>query len=359
MTHEDLVRSLLAYLRSVTACPDLAYDEAPTRMSGGFDATILRFSLQSAPDPFSGPLVLRLFQATATADRAPREGAVQNALAQLGYPAPRVFVAEARIEPLGGPFLIMERMPGRVIGSELEGLSIKGIGIGQTLNILRQLPRIRREVLRLWDEAQTRLHAIPVKGFADLVASAGVPPENFTFDSEFARQRASVEQFGLSGLRPAVDWLTANTPRQSTAVICHGDFQPFNVLADNGRLTGVIDWVKATIAEPAFDYGAVMAILATVPIRVPAGVHRMLRALMNNLARTHSRQCGTTPETEAALRYYQVFNCLVQLVTVGKSRAQGNLTQGAYNSPVGVANLVNHVHLLTGLNLSLPAFVSS
>ena len=65
VTDEDLVRSLLAYLRSVTACPDLAYDEAPTRMSGGYDATILRFSLQSAPDPFSGPLVLRLFQATA------------------------------------------------------------------------------------------------------------------------------------------------------------------------------------------------------------------------------------------------------------------------------------------------------
>ena len=353
LTHEDIVRSLLAYLQSVTACPDLAYDEAPTRMSGGFDATILRFSLQSAPNPFSGPLVLRLFQPTVDPQRAPREGAVQNALAQLGYPAPSVFVAEARIEPLGGPFLIMERMPGRIVGSELENLSIKGLG--QTLNILRQLPRIRREVLRLWDEAQTRLHAVPVKAFVDLVASAGVPPENLSFDSVFAAQRAFVEEFGLSGLRPAVDWLMANTPRQSTAVICHGDFHSSNVLADDGRLTGVIDWVKATIAEPAFDYGAVMAILATVPIRVPAGVHRMLRAMMNNLARTHSRQCGTTPETEAALRYYQVFNCLVQLVTVGKSRAQGNLTQGAYNSPVGVANLVDHVHQLTGLNLTLPA----
>ena len=148
-------------------------------MSGGYDATILRFSLQSAPDPFSGPLVLRLFQATATADRAPREGAVQNALAELGYPAPRVFVAEARIEPLGGPFLIMERMPGRVVGSELEGLSIKGVG--QALNLLRQLPRIRREVLRLWDEAQTRLHALPAKAFVDLVANAGVLPEQSYF----------------------------------------------------------------------------------------------------------------------------------------------------------------------------------
>jgi len=55
-------------------------------MSGGYDATILRFSLQSAPDPFSGPLVLRLLQATAGAQRALREAAVQNALAELGYP---------------------------------------------------------------------------------------------------------------------------------------------------------------------------------------------------------------------------------------------------------------------------------
>ena len=106
----------------------------------------IRFPVRLCFASFRQPLVLQ---------RAPREAAVQNALAELGYPAPRVFLAEARIEPLGGPFLIMERMPGRSLGSEFEGLSIKGLR--QTLDILRQLPRIRREVLRLWDEAQTRL----------------------------------------------------------------------------------------------------------------------------------------------------------------------------------------------------------
>jgi hypothetical protein len=69
--------------------------------SGGYDAAILRFGLRGAPDRFSGPLVLRLFQPTADAQRAPREAAVQNELAELGYPAPRVLVAEARTEPLG------------------------------------------------------------------------------------------------------------------------------------------------------------------------------------------------------------------------------------------------------------------
>jgi aminoglycoside phosphotransferase (APT) family kinase protein len=350
VTDEDIVLALLDYLRAVTACPALAYDEAPTRMSGGYDATILRFSLQGAPDPFTGPLVLRLFQPSVDSRRAATEGAVQNALAELGYPAPRVFAAEARIEPMGGPFLIMERMPGRPLGSEFEGLSIKGFG--QTLNLVRQVPRIRREILRLWGEAQTRLHALPAGEFVERLERAGIPGESLTFDSEFGRQRAFVEELDLKDLRPVVDWLMTNRPQAQPAVVCHGDFQPFNVLADNGRLTGVIDWVKATIAEPAFDYGAMIAILATVPIRASAGVSRAMRALMSNLARTHSRGCRSMPGGEAALRYYQVFNCLVQLVTVGKSRAHGNMTQGAYNSSVGVANLRNHVRLLTGIEIT-------
>ena len=183
-------------------------------MSGGYDATILRFSLQSAPDPFSGPLVLRLFQATVDAQRAPREAAVQNALAELGYLAPRVFVAEARIEPLGGAFLIMERMPGRPLGSEFEGLSIKGLR--QTFDTLRQLPRIRREMLRLWDEAQTRLQALPVRDFVDRIERAGISGEIFTFDANFASMRAAAEEFGLEGLRPAFDWLVATSAKPVT-----------------------------------------------------------------------------------------------------------------------------------------------
>jgi hypothetical protein len=132
-------------------------------MSGGCDATILRFSLQSAPDPFSGPLVLRLFQATVDAQRAPHEAAVQNARAELDYPAPRVFIAEARIEPLGGPFLIMELMPGRTIGSELEGLSIRGLG--RTLKILWQLPRIRLD--------RARVRAVLVERNSAIVCEVG------------------------------------------------------------------------------------------------------------------------------------------------------------------------------------------
>jgi len=223
-------------------------------MSGGYDATILRFGLRGAPDALSGPLVLRLFQPTVDTQRASRETAVQNALAELGYPAPRVFITEARSEPLGGPFLIMERLPGRPLGSEFEGLSLKGVG--QTLDVLRQLPRVRRELLQLWGEAQTCLHALPTGDFVDRVERSGLAGENLTFDASFASLRSSAKQLGVDELRPAIDWLMAHRPRSQNLVICHGDFQPLNILADQGRLTGVIDWAKATIADPALDYAA-------------------------------------------------------------------------------------------------------
>ena len=76
-----------------------------------------------------------------------------------------------------------------------------------------------------------------------------------------------------------------------------------------------------------------------------------MRAFMNNLARTHSRHYRTLSDSDAALRYYQVFNCVAQLVTVGRSRAQGT-AHGVYNSLAGVANLTNHVQLLTGVKIT-------
>ena len=140
-----------------------------------------------------------------------------------------------------------------------------------------------------------------------------------------------------------------------TRVVRHGDFQPLNILADHGHLTGVIDWVKAAIAEPAFDYGAAIAIFATVPIRVPAGLHGMLRALMNNLARTHSRQCAIVAGNRGSTSLLPS----IQLPgSAGHGRQEPRARKpapGAYNSPVGGANLVNHVHRLTGLKVSLPA----
>jgi len=352
MIDGEIARRLLDYLRAASDRPALAYAEAPAPLTGGFDAAVFRFRLDDAPAPFAGPLVLRLFPGRGAPDRARRESAVQNGLAALGYPAPRVFAATDDAAALGGAFLIMEHMAGRPLGTAFEGL--RASSLGQAVALWSRLVRFRRDFLRLWGQAQVRLHELPVEPFLERLQNLGVAPKKLSFDTSVADMGAAAAEYRLDGLSGVIDWLAAERPRDAVApVICHGDLQPFNVLVEDGRLTGIVDWVKTVVADPALDYGAVLAMLATVPIRAPPGLERPLRALMNHLANAHAQQFRAAhPGRESALRYYQVFNCVVQLITAARTRAAGK--PHAYNSSAGIANLVRHIRRLTGASVHLP-----
>jgi ribosomal protein L44E len=52
----DLETRLLNYLRRKADRPALDYGDFPKPMLGGFDATVMRFSLRDASDSLSGPL---------------------------------------------------------------------------------------------------------------------------------------------------------------------------------------------------------------------------------------------------------------------------------------------------------------
>src|SRR5438046_10657060 len=109
---EDLAQRLLDHLRTELREPTLEFAEPPTPIRGGYDTQIFAFRLTSGALPaFAAPLILRVLGAQHPPTRLFRERAVQNALATLGYPAPRVLAASADPAPLGGAFLVMESVP--------------------------------------------------------------------------------------------------------------------------------------------------------------------------------------------------------------------------------------------------------
>ena len=81
-------------------------------LAGGFDTEIHALRLRRAPAGFDGPLVLRVLRAHHDPAMVMREQAIQNALADQGYPAARVLHATRDPAPLGAAFLLMERLPG-------------------------------------------------------------------------------------------------------------------------------------------------------------------------------------------------------------------------------------------------------
>src|SRR5512138_2583654 len=97
----EIARRLLHHLARAFDCPDAAYLAGPARVQGGFDTTIFGFALDRVPRPLHGPLILRLSGANDDPARVKLETIVQNALADMDYPAPRVMFNESDPAILG------------------------------------------------------------------------------------------------------------------------------------------------------------------------------------------------------------------------------------------------------------------
>ena len=202
---------------------------------------------------------MRLFPVDAPDELARREATVQRVLVDQGYPAPGiVFFADERCLD-GRRFFVMERLPGAPL--------LGGIRVGE---LLRSGRRLFRRMVDVTVDAQARLHrldAAPLvqraRGHARGSASAGSRCSSISSPSSTV---SPVRARGSSSI---------NRRPRPTAAICHGDLWAGNILVDGDRLTGVIDYTVATVAEPALDVGFTSMSLSLAPIDAPAPVQRL------------------------------------------------------------------------------------
>ncbi|PYM39944.1 MAG: hypothetical protein DME16_26965 [Candidatus Rokuibacteriota bacterium] len=254
----DLASALLDYLRARLDERGLELPEPLTPISGGFDTRIFAFRLRGAASAFAGPLILRLLAPQHDPARVLRERVTQNTLAGLGYPAPRVLLACPDAAPLGGAFLIMERLPGAALLQ------------AHYLNLSRVLVETQLRLHAL--DAETLLRAMDEEG-RDSRATGGpaMSRDVITLEGHLAQLEARIARGALDGLRPAMAWLVEQRPpEQSRRVICHGDFHPHNILYSGGAVTGVIDWPNVVVAEPAYDVATTRIILRFTPMELSA-----------------------------------------------------------------------------------------
>lgn len=327
---DELARRLVPWLRRALDAPALDLAAALEPLGGGFDTEVYAFRLRGAPAPLAGPLVLRVFRAHHGPALVAREQATQNALADQRYPVPRVLLAALDPAALGGPFAVMERVPGRPLLSRV-------VGMGRVLA-----------------EAQARLHALdpsPLRGT--------LPDLGGYLDAMEGRIGAA----SLLGLTPLLDWLRARRPPPGDVVVCHGDFHPQNVMVDGSTVSGVLDWANAVLTDPAFDVAATFTILRSVPagVAVPgprgwlaAGAQRLLAA--RYLAGYRRRR----PVDPGRLAYYEVAAGLRALVRGGEVRrpAPGAPPPTALDRSSYCDRLLARAARITGLAPSLPGVPS-
>ena len=183
-----------------------------------------------------------------------RERRVMRALGERStLPVPRIRGYQPEPGPLGRPFLIMDRVDGRVATDDpphtLEGW-------------IAELSAPDRAVLH--DNVLQRLaelHQLDVKelGLQDLAGGdQGETPA--------ARQLAYVERYARFAspvgnedptLAAALDWLREHCPvEDEPEVLCWGDARLANaVIADDLSVAAMLDWEEAAVAPPGVDVG--------------------------------------------------------------------------------------------------------
>lgn len=278
----NLEYNLLKHLKSYYDNQKIEFLEPPTRFGQGQTTTqMYRFKLSGIP-MLSARLVLRLFSETVQEfgeSTAYREGTIQNILCENNYPAPRAHIICETNEPLGGPFIIMDFMNGKPM------LETTPIG----------------EIPELLANAHYQLHKINPSTLIEILKKRNI--DKARYDGTIFIDTMII-QHKIDWLKPAVNWIKDNEPKDRTGVICHGDFHPFNILIDQGKISAVLDWTTARIGEPERDVASTKNLLSFFGFLVP-GIN--WSQVSNDYFNSYLSRVDFDSDK---IEYYEALNCL-------------------------------------------------
>jgi aminoglycoside phosphotransferase (APT) family kinase protein len=238
-THvKSLADDLLNYLRKELRNQAMKYSSPPTSLTSGFTTHMYKFQLNEVPDEVSKPLVLRLYPKTFPPGQANLEGLAQNALSDAGYPAPRVFFICSDTTILGGEFIIMKFMPGEMMMNSYP-IEIVPEKLAEAHVALHKI------------DSQPIVEALTEKGFFSL-KEKGLFFENLQSVIDLTEIQITTNH--LEWLKPSLKWIKDNRPTENVRLaVTHGDFQPFNILVNQGKISAVLDWGGFRVLESEID----------------------------------------------------------------------------------------------------------
>lgn len=264
----------------VGAWPDATVVDGPHVLSGGFWASMATVRVEGHPDDVPAALVVRH-----APDRAmgAKEAAVQATLASLGFPTPAVRISEPAAGGEGW-WSVADFAAGRPLLAGLDGPAA-----------LRRAPQLVRDLPPQLARTMAALHRLDPEPVTVAVRAAA-PEVAWTVEDVLAQFRLGAEALDRSDLVAVIDELAGRTPDSNRLVVCHGDFHPFNVLAD-GPAFVVLDWTGALRADPAFDVAFTELVIGNPPVVLPGPLAAVGRLAGRVLARRFLRAYGAANPT--------------------------------------------------------------
>jgi aminoglycoside phosphotransferase (APT) family kinase protein len=256
-------------------------------------------------------VVLRL---APDAQLAAWETTFQAGVAAQGYPTPAIRASDFTPDGIDRAWSVMDHADGAPLLGGLSGLRALG-----------SLPRLATGLPDTLARVAADLHRLDPQPIETALIAA--TDRTVGVDGLLDHYRTRARDLGDAQLRRTLERLAATRPDPQLRVVCHGDFHPFNVLADGSR-TVVLDWTAAQIAHPAYDLAFTHLLLANPPLDAPKPLRPIINAAARRVANrfiTTYRKLGPHPIEADTLDWYRNLQGCRILTDLATWRAAGDL----------------------------------
>jgi len=224
---------------------------ALTKISDGWESEVYPFTLEygEAAERTHEDLILRIYPGDYAPQKAAREFNGMKKLHELGFPVPEVLILELDDSPFGKPFVIMEKIDGRLMGA-----------------VINELPdEKKRELITLFCRMFVELHALDWRPFAP-DPSVYETEDPYTFIKNWlSTARRHGEHFQRNEFAPILAWLEErylDVPCERLSVT-HLDYHPYNILLRDDGGAFVIDWTNIDVADFRMDLAWTVLLTST------------------------------------------------------------------------------------------------
>jgi len=217
---------------------------------------------------------------------------VLECLEGTDVPAPKPYWYEPDPGVLGGPFVVMEKVPGHCPNPW-----------GRAGRRFYAEAARRGTLPRRFTDALAALHNLDWRSRG--LEFLGVPEAG---TSEFARRevakwRGLAERSGHPWepvLADLLGWLEANAPVTERLVLAHGAYRTGNLLIHEDRISAMLDWELEVIGDPMYDVAYVLSDLNREGSELLSNL-----VPRNEFVRRYESETGIHIDEEAC-RYYQL-----------------------------------------------------
>lgn len=318
---KDISDKLISYLKNEIKNENIEYESDLVMFPTGFQAFTYHFKLKGVVGELSMPLVLRLYPPSYSPNEVKWQSTIQRVLFEEGFATPKVFFINMDESILGGAFYIMAFLPGKMLYTAS--------------------PEIVPDIL---GRTHADLHKIDPAPLINTLKTCGFDETRYGLTSQFNWMRNNASD--LPFIQECVDWLFKYRPAEPEHLsICHRDFHAANILVDEGKVTGILDWGGLLITDPVFDVANTI-MLHTIPFKhLDDSTSIDWDQIEDRYLTAYRIQ---RPLDGQNLSYYRAFRCLTVLIRgiVGLS--------DHFRYPPIVKDLVAYIQKITGLRIAIP-----